>query len=90
MAHVDQSETGVIRRLQTIVGEGEDIGKVLKKRVQIINVWRPLNGPVQAWPLACIDYRTSKSSDMHACDLLKGELKPRGHTVLFTHSEEQK
>ncbi|KAI5475240.1 hypothetical protein MNV49_001686, partial [Pseudohyphozyma bogoriensis] len=31
-------------------------------RVQIINLWRPLRGPVQSHPLCLLDYRTSHQS----------------------------
>lgn len=90
MVHCDQSEEGALRRLKMNIGEDEDIDKLLEGRVQLINVWRPLNGPVQDWPLATMDYQTVNTSDMHTCDLLRGDAEKRGQTVTFTHDPAQK
>ena len=47
--HVDQSYEGAERRLRwELPDEADD---VIKKRYQIINVWRPIRGPVQTAPL---------------------------------------
>lgn len=55
------------------------------------SVWRPLNGPVQDWPLATMDFRTvDPAKEMFPCDLLKGENEERGQTATFTHSDGQK
>ncbi|KAI0176006.1 S-adenosyl-L-methionine-dependent methyltransferase [Hypoxylon sp. FL1284] len=91
MVHVDQSEKGALRRIKSNLLEGEDLDQLLKShRVQLINVWRPLNGPVLDTPLACMDYRTTGASTMYQCDLLEGEYNERGHTATFAHSEKQK
>ncbi|KAI0886474.1 S-adenosyl-L-methionine-dependent methyltransferase [Annulohypoxylon maeteangense] len=91
MVHVDQSEKGALRRVENNLSEGEDLDDLLQKhRVQLINIWRPLNGPVLDTPLACMDYRTIGPSAMHQCDLLAGKDEVRGHTATFTHSDKQK
>ncbi|KAF1998236.1 methyltransferase [Amniculicola lignicola CBS 123094] len=90
MVHCDQSVKGAIRRLRLNIGPREDIETVLKSRVQMINVWRPLTEPVQDWPLATMDYQTAKETDMHPCDLLKGVSEERGQTATFTQAEDQK
>ncbi|KAI1778790.1 S-adenosyl-L-methionine-dependent methyltransferase [Hypoxylon cercidicola] len=90
MVHCDQSEKGALRRLKMNISDGENIDELLQGRVQMINVWRPLNGPVMDWPLATMDYQTVKPSEMHPCDLLKEKDEERGQTATFTSSEEQK
>jgi len=42
----------------------------LKKRYQIINVWRPIGNPASDFPLAVIDWRTTKPDDFVKVDLL--------------------
>jgi hypothetical protein len=37
-----------------------------------------------------MDYRSCSASDMHPCDLLRGEFEERGQTATFTHTEDQK
>ena len=34
----------------------EDVPELLKKRFQIINLWRPIGRPAYDWPLAVCDY----------------------------------
>jgi len=53
--HIDQSPKGGFERVRLHTGdEAEDL---LKGRVQIINVWRPIGGPVEESPLAVGDFR---------------------------------
>ncbi|PGH04876.1 hypothetical protein AJ79_06961 [Helicocarpus griseus UAMH5409] len=49
-AHVDQTPTSAAERVKYHLPEEAE--QLLKGRYRIINVWRPLNGPVQATPLA--------------------------------------
>jgi hypothetical protein len=47
MVHCDQAEKGALRRLKLNIGADEDVDTLLKGRVQMLNVWRPLMEPVQ-------------------------------------------
>ena len=54
--HIDQTKKSARERVHHhLPDEAETL---LKGRVRIINVWRPLNGPVQATPLAFADSQT--------------------------------
>ena len=55
-AHIDQSPAAAIGRVRAILPDVAE--ELLKGRVRIINVWRPLNGPVQSNPLAYADSKT--------------------------------
>ncbi|OTB04090.1 hypothetical protein M426DRAFT_321185 [Hypoxylon sp. CI-4A] len=90
MVHCDQSERGALRRLRMNVRDGENISELLQGRVQMINVWRPLNGPIVDWPLATMDYQTAKASEMQPCNLLNEDDEERGQTATFTYSKDQK
>jgi hypothetical protein len=54
--HIDQTPWAGEERVK--LHTGEDAGQLLKERVQIINVWRPINGVVEDHPLALADYRS--------------------------------
>lgn len=54
--HIDQTPWAGEERVR--LHTGEDAGQLLKERVQIINVWRPINGVVEDHPLALADYRS--------------------------------
>ncbi|KDQ14348.1 hypothetical protein BOTBODRAFT_159566 [Botryobasidium botryosum FD-172 SS1] len=86
-AHVDQSPKAGAARVKLHLGDEAD--ELLKGRVQIINVWRPLRGPVQDTPLAMADFRTvDPVSDVVATDLIYPERT--GETYSVRHSPAQK
>jgi len=67
--HVDQTPKAAFNRVKLHLPpeEAEELGK---GRFQIINVWRPIHHPASDWPLAVIDWRTTKQDDFIATDLL--------------------
>lgn len=66
--HVDQTPKAAEVRVRRHAGEEAD--ELLKKRYQLINVWRPLGHPASDAPLAVIDWRSAKRSDLVPVDLL--------------------
>jgi len=52
--HVDQTYTSSVARVHYHLGEEAD--RLLKSRVRIINVWRPIANPVAHNPLAVADF----------------------------------
>ena len=54
--HIDQTPWAGEERVR--LHTGDEAVKLLKERVQIINVWRAINGVVEDHPLALADYRT--------------------------------
>ncbi|KAK1832979.1 hypothetical protein QBC39DRAFT_425078 [Podospora conica] len=66
--HIDQSPGAAIRRVkQHLPDEAEEL---LKGRVRIINIWRPIR-KVRAWPLAVCDATTLEPGDLVACDIVR-------------------
>ncbi|KAK5716031.1 hypothetical protein LTR15_009856 [Elasticomyces elasticus] len=61
-AHIDQTTKSATARVHLHMKEEAD--ELLKGRVRLINVWRPLNGPVVASPLAYADSRSVPDSDI--------------------------
>lgn len=64
-AHVDQSAASAHVRLAR--HSPADVDK--KTPFQVINLWRPLVGPVQDAPLAMVDYTTVNPSDLFPAQL---------------------
>lgn len=54
--HIDQTYDASIARVRRHLGDDAD--RLLKSRVRIINVWRPIGHPVAHKPLAVADWRT--------------------------------
>jgi len=60
--HIDQTVKSATQRVHFhLPGEAE---KLLQGRYRIINIWRPLNGPVQASPLAFASSSTLLDEDL--------------------------
>ncbi|CBY01432.1 hypothetical protein IAQ61_003260 [Plenodomus lingam] len=60
--HVDQTKFSAEQRVK--LHAPEDAEKLLQGRYRIINVWRPLNGPVMGLPLAVADSQTVQDEDL--------------------------
>ncbi|WP_454644509.1 CmcJ/NvfI family oxidoreductase [Bradyrhizobium liaoningense] len=66
--HVDQTAvSGVNRVREHLPDEAEEL---LKGRVQVINLWRPIRGPLRDSPLAMADGTTVAPDDLVASDLI--------------------
>lgn len=61
-AHIDQTTKSALQRVHYHMGDEAE--ELLKGRYRLINVWRPLNGPVVASPLAYADSRSVPDSDI--------------------------
>lgn len=62
---------------------GADAARLSQGRAQIINVWRPLRGPVQDVPLAVADYRTISPEDLVPADLRYEDRTGETYSVRF-------
>ncbi|KAF4341242.1 7alpha-cephem-methoxylase P8 chain [Fusarium beomiforme] len=67
--HVDQTPGAAEARVRRHTDPSET-EELLKGRYQIINVWRPIGHPATDFPLAVVDWRTTKPEDMIKVDLL--------------------
>jgi len=66
--HVDHTEKSGSQRVRDLIPDEAD--ELLKGRVQIINLWRPIRGPLLDSPLAVCDARTVKPDELVASDLV--------------------
>lgn len=66
--HVDQ--THLSGRNRVFEHLPDEAAELLKGRVQVINLWRPIRGPVLDAPLAMADGRTVDPDDLIASDLI--------------------
>jgi hypothetical protein len=66
--HNDYTVKSGPQRVRDLLGEEADT--LLQKRFSVINVWRPIRGPVQDSPLAVSDARSVRDQDLVATDLI--------------------
>src|SRR4030095_5878654 len=68
IAHCDYTVASGPQRVHDLLAPDE-AARVLEHRFAIINIWRPLNGPVQEAPLAVCDARTVAPQDLIGTDM---------------------
>jgi hypothetical protein len=66
--HVDHTANSGPQRVRDLIPDEAD--ELLKGRVQIINIWRPIRGPLLDSPLAVCDARTVHPNELVASDLV--------------------
>jgi hypothetical protein len=66
--HVDHTERSGPQRVRELLPEEAE--RLLGGRVQIINLWRPIRGPLRDMPLAVADARTVRPEQLVASDLV--------------------
>ena len=79
--HVDQTVTsGANRVREHLPDEAEEL---LKGRVQVINLWRPIRGPLRDAPLAMCDGQTVAPDDLIASDLIYPNRRGETYSVKY-------
>ncbi|TWT05759.1 CmcJ/NvfI family oxidoreductase [Reyranella sp. CPCC 100927] len=85
--HNDYTLTSAPKRLFDLLPPDEALARV-KNRFAIVNVWRPIRGPVQNAPLAVADARSLTQDDFIASDLIF--LDRIGETYAVKHGSTQR
>src|SRR5690349_16135514 len=79
--HNDHTVNSAPRRVRDHLGE--EAAELLKGRFGIVNVWRPIRGPVQDSPLALCDARSFTDADLIASDLVYPHVRGETSTVEY-------
>jgi len=79
--HVDHTAKSGPQRVRDLLPE--EAAELLRGRVQVINLWRPIRGPLLDAPLAVCDARTVEPEDLVASDLIYPHRV--GETYSVTH-----
>jgi len=66
--HIDHTARSGPQRVRDLLPDEAD--ELLQGRVQVINVWRPINGPLRDSPLAVCDATTIRFDDLVPSDLV--------------------
>jgi hypothetical protein len=79
--HNDHTVNSAPRRVRDHLGD--DAAALLQHRFGIVNVWRPIRGPVQDSPLALCDARSFTDGDLVATDLVYAHLRGETSSVAY-------
>jgi hypothetical protein len=79
--HVDQTDaSGANRVREHLPAEADEL---LKGRVQVVNLWRPIRGPLRDSPLALCDAASVATDDLVASDLIYPNRRGETYSVKF-------
>jgi hypothetical protein len=79
--HVDQTAlSGRNRVFEHLPAEAEEL---LKGRAQVINLWRPIRGPLRDAPLAMCDGQSVEAGDLIASDLIYPNREGETYSVKY-------
>jgi len=81
-AHNDYTEKSGPQRVRDLL-DADEAEERLKHRFAIINVWRPIRGPVEEAPLAVCDARSIAPKDWVATDLLYRDRTGEVYSLAF-------
>jgi len=79
--HNDHTIDSAPRRVRDHLGDAA--GELLKHRFGVVNVWRPIRGPVLDSPLALCDARTFTDADLIASDLVYPHVRGETSSVEY-------
>ncbi|MDO9710902.1 CmcJ/NvfI family oxidoreductase [Paracraurococcus lichenis] len=79
--HVDHTEQSGPQRVRDLLPDEAE--RLLRGRVQIVNLWRPLAGPVRDMPLAVCDVASTAPEDLVASDLIYPDRTGETYQVRF-------
>jgi hypothetical protein len=80
--HNDYTEKSGPQRVRDLLDPAEAAER-LKHRFAIINIWRPIRGPVEEAPLAVLDARSIAPRDLIATDLLYPDRTGEVYSLAF-------
>jgi hypothetical protein len=81
--HNDYTEASAPQRVRDLL-EPRDAEAQLAHRVAIVNVWKPIRGPVESAPLAVCDARTIRPADLIPTDLRYRERTGEVYSLRFS------
>ena len=79
--HVDQTEKSGPQRVRDLLGDEAD--ELLRGRVQVINLWRPIRGPLRDAPLAVCDAGSVAPDDLVPSDLVYRDRTGETYAVTY-------
>jgi hypothetical protein len=79
--HVDHTARSGPQRVRDLLPNEAE--RLLRGRVQIINIWRPIRGPLWDAPLAVCDARSVRPQQLVASDLVYADRVGETYSVIF-------
>jgi hypothetical protein len=79
--HGDYTVTSGPQRLREVMGDAAEM--LLRRRFSIVNVWRPIRGPLRDAPLTVCDATSVEPGDLVATDLIYRDRTGESYAVTY-------
>ncbi|KAF2106958.1 hypothetical protein BDV96DRAFT_654288 [Lophiotrema nucula] len=89
IAHIDQSQDTLKLRVLEHFGDAEGLTILENHKVEIVNAWRAILGPINDMPLAFCDTRSVKTNDCVAVDNVRLGTRV-GENLIMRHNKDQR
>jgi len=86
VVHIDQTDESAVERVFRELPSQADF--LLGGRLRLVNLWRPINGPLETWPLALCDGRTISPDTLVATERIRRTYT--GGTTFLLHEPHRK
>ena len=84
LVHNDYTEGSGPQRVRDLV-DADEVEALLRNRFAVINVWKPVGGPVRESPLAVCDAQSIRLQDLIATDLKYRDRTGEIYALAFNH-----
>lgn len=86
IAHIDATLASTEEEMERQFGD--EANSLMRRRFQWVNVWKPLRGPVNDWPLCFCDPLSVDSTDIEVTDMVYAEYFTENQSL--RHNQNQK
>ncbi|KAJ8133602.1 hypothetical protein O1611_g19 [Lasiodiplodia mahajangana] len=85
--HTDYTHDYALELLEQLTGDKSQAEAIKGSRIQMLNIWKPLRGPLRNWPLALCDLRSLSRDDVVTFDEVHAGAVLESQQVIYNSSQ---
>ncbi|KFY25079.1 hypothetical protein V491_01908 [Pseudogymnoascus sp. VKM F-3775] len=87
LSSIDYTHDYALELIEQLTGDRSKAETIKKSRVQMLNIWKPLRGPLRSWPLALCDLRSLSREDIITFDEVHSTAVLESQQVIYNPSQ---
>ncbi|RMJ13912.1 hypothetical protein CDV36_006397 [Fusarium kuroshium] len=85
--HTDYTHDYALELIEQLTGDKKKAETIKKSRIQMLNIWKPLRGPLRSWPLALCDLQSLDREDVVTFDEVHATAVLESQQVVYNPSQ---
>ncbi|KAL8637913.1 MAG: hypothetical protein Q9226_009060, partial [Calogaya cf. arnoldii] len=85
--HTDYTHDYALELIEQLTGDKTQAETIKRSRIQMLNVWKPLKGPLRSWPLALCDLQSLARDDIVSFDEVHATAVLESQQVVYNQSQ---